>query len=392
MKLKGVLGVFVFFVLTIGIFVSADVISINSGGGEGIVITPGANLEGFFFAFNRGPDNPSPLLKSLNGRNESDTNLNCSFDVTDPDSLVLNASVEWYKDLDYQFTINHTSLTNDTHVDSILLNGNLTLGDVWKCSVSVSDLYNSTQFIDSNNLTIIDITNPNVSIISPEPIIYDTIYVNFNISVTENENISICEYSLDSLDNVTLNRLNDSYFWDLPTTIGPGPHDLEYYCNDTSGNWGYNSTNFSVANSAAISVLLSDNLTTGVRWNVVALPINDLDAVGNNLNSSTYYIINVSATNTLVDLYVKANGDLINEGLDTLGLGNETYSFNSTDSLLIGANKSIMTTNYSLIGGNMGDNSVVYMKFYLDAPASQPAGTYLNNLSFKAVRNGQSPL
>jgi len=391
MKLKEVFGVLVFFVLTFGILVSADVLSINSGGGNGIALTPGANLEGFFFAFNRGPFNPVPLLTSLNGRNESDTNLNCSFDVSDPDSSTLSASVEWYKDLVYQFTINHTSLANGTHVNSILDNGNLSLGDVWKCSVQVSDLYNSTEFIDSNNLTIIDITKPNITIISPKPIVYNTIYIDFNVSVSENENISICEYSLDYGPNITMNRLNDSYFWFSPTTTGPGPHDLEYYCNDTSGNWGYNYTNFSIANSAAISVLLSDNLTDGVKWDVVSLPVNKLDAIGNNLNSSTDYYINISATNTLVDIYVKANGDLQNAALDTLGLGNETYSYNSTDSELIGATKNTMTTNYSLIGSGLGDNSIVYLKFYLDAPSSQPAGTYTNNLSFKAVRNGQAP-
>lgn len=386
-----VLGILFLSVLTLSVFTSADVISINSGGGTGIVITPGSGIEGFFFAFNRGPNNPVPILTSLNLRNESNTDLNCSFIVSDPDSPTLNASVEWFKNSSYQFSSNHSSLSNGTHVNSLLLNGNLTLGDTWMCSVSVSDLYNSTQFIDSNNLTIIDITNPNVTIISPENIVYDTIYVNFNVSVSENENVSICEYSLDSLDNVTMNRLNDSYFWDSPTTIGPGPHNLEYYCNDTSNNWGYNSTNFSVANSAAISVLLSDNLTSSVKWNVVSLPVHYLDAIGNNLNSSTDYYLNISATNTLVDLYVKANGDLVNEGLDVLGLGNETYTYSSNDSTLIGFNKSTMTTNYSLIASNLGDNSAVYLKFYLDAPSSQPAGTYTNNLSFKAVRNGQDP-
>jgi len=273
----------------------------------------------------------------------------------------------------------------------LLLNGNLTLGDVWKCSVSVSDPYNSTQFINSNDLTIIDITNPNVTIISPNSSInYPTLDVDFNVSVSENENISACLYSLDFDSNVTMNRLNDSYFWDSPN-LGPGPHDLTYYCNDTSNNWGTNSTNFSIANSAAISILLSDNLTSEIRWNVLYLPVNDLDAVGNNLNSSTWYMINISATNTLVDLYVKADGDLYTESLDVLGLGNETYTFNSTDPTVSGSNKTTMTINYSLIGDALGDNSVIYMKFYLDAPSTQSAGIYSNALQFRAVRNGETP-
>lgn len=391
MKLKEVFGMFFLFLITFGVFTSADVISVNSGGGTGIVITPGAGIEGFFFAFNRGPANPAPFLVSLNGRNESDTDLNCSYTVTDPDSSTLNSTVKWYKNSTYQFSVNENNLPNDTHVNSLLNNGNLTLGDTWMCSVKVSDRYNSTQYIDSNNLTIIDITNPNITIISPESKFYSTIDIDFNISVIENENISQCQYSLDYDPNVTMTRVNDSYFWFAPTTIGPGSHDLNYSCNDTSGNWGYNSTNFTVSNSAAIAVLLSDSLANEVRWNVTYLPANKLDAIGNNLNSSTSYYINISATNTLVDIYVKASGDLQTAALDTLGLGNETYTHSSNDSTLTGLSKNTMTTNYSLIGSGLGDNSVVFLKFYLDAPNSQPAGIYTNNLNFKAVRNGQDP-
>jgi len=377
-------------VLVFSTVISADVISINSGGGTGIVITPGANLEGFFFKFNVGPLAPSPVLTSLNGRNESNINLNCSFVVEDPDSSTLNASVNWYKDSVSQLVAGHNSLPNGTMVNSILESGNLTLGDIWKCSVQISDLYNSTQWIDSNNLQIIDITSPNVSIVSPNLTNYTTLAIDFNVSVSENENVSNCLYSLDYDSNITMNRFNDSYFWYKPS-LGPGTHELTYYCNDTSNNWGTNSTNFTISNSAAISILLSDNLTGGVKWNVVSLPINDLDAEGNNLNSSTYYMVNVSATNTLVDLYLKADGDLYNEGLDVLRLGNETYATSLNDSTVINNSKVVMTTNYTLIGSAMGDNSVVYLKFYLDAPSSQPAGTYNNSLSFKAVRNGQSP-
>ncbi len=383
-------GLVIILVLVFSTIISADVISINSGGGKGIIISPGANLEGFFFKFNVGPSTPSPLLSSLNGRNESDTNLNCSFIVEDPDSPTLNASVKWYKDSISQFVVGHDYLPNGTIVNSILESGNLTLGDIWKCSVQISDLYNSTQWTDSNNLQVIDITPPNVSIISPNSTNYTTLAIDFNVSISENENVSSCLYSLDSNSNVTMNRFNDSYFWYEPS-LGPGPHELTYYCNDTSNNWGTNSTNFTILNSAAISILLSDNLTGGVKWNVVSLPINDLDAEGNNLNSSTYYMVNVSATNTLVDLYLKADGDLHNEALDVLGLGNETYSTSLNDSTVMNSSKVVMTTNYTLIGSAMGDNSVVYLKFYLDAPSNQPAGTYNNSLSFKAVRNGQTP-
>ena len=50
-----------------------------------------------------------------------------------------------------------------------------------------------------------------------------------------------------------------------------------------------------------------------------------------------------------------------------------------------------MATDYVMIGEGLPDASAVYMKFYLDAPAAQPAGTYLNNLDFKAVSTGNTP-
>ena len=380
--------------LSIFFFISlvfADVVSINSGGSENIIINPNAEIEGFFFSFNEGPLMSDPILTSLNGRNESDKNLNCSFLVVDPDDSELNASVKWIKDDTPQFTINYSGIPNNTNYEAFLDSSNLTLGNIWNCSIQIRDNYNSTEWANSNSLEIIDITNPNITIISPNASVnYTTVDVDFNISISENENISTCLYSLDYEPNVTMNRFNDSYFFYKPT-LTSGNHLVEFYCNDTSSNWGYNETNFTILDEAAISVLLSDNLTESVKWNVEYLPIDDLDAIGNNLNESTFYYINVSTINTAVDLYVKADGNLFTEYSDELGLGNETYAVSLTDPTVTGEPKTQMTTNYVLIADAIEGDAVVYLKFYLDAPSSQPAGTYTNALSFKAVRDGQAP-
>jgi hypothetical protein len=337
------------------------------------------------------PNNPTNVkLVSLNGRNESNTNLNCSAYISDLDNSQLTVDVNWFRNGTSRLNQTFANQNNGTTFSTLLLHGNLTLGDTWYCSVRSYDGTKYSSWVNSNNLKIIDITPPNVTIISPRPINYTTLNVYFNVSATDNENVSRCLYSLDYGANVTMNRLNSTYFWYAPS-LGPGPHHLTYYCNDTSDNWGTNSTNFTIENSAAISILLSDNLTNGVRWNVVSLPVNYLGAIGNNFNNATSYYINVSATNTLVDLYVKASGDLTDSALDTLGLGNETYSVNTTDPTVSGSPKITMSTNYTLIGNGLGGKSVVYMKFYLDAPSSQPAGVYTNNLSFVAVRHGQAP-
>lgn len=336
------------------------------------------------------PENPTPLLVSVDGTNESDADLNCSAIVTDIDSDSLEVYVNWIKDGVTNFTSNYGTYSNNSLFYGILDSGNLTLGDVWECEVRVYDGNSYSDWVLSNEVEIIDITDPEVYIISPEPINYTSLNVTFNVSVVENENVSKCFYNLDDEGNVTMNELNDSYFWYLDNTLGSGYHEIWFYCNDTSNNWGSNYTNFTVLDEAAIAILLSDELLGQVKWNVISLPIDDLDAIGNNYNASTDYYINVSATNTYVDLYVRADGDLLNEALDVLGLGNETYAFSHNDSTVSNLTKYVMTTNYSLIGENLIGNSTIYMKFYLDAPNSQPAGVYLNNLQFKAVRHGES--
>lgn len=339
---------------------------------------------------NTAPNDPNPLLVSVNGRNESDADLNCSFDVLDADSYYLNITVNWLKDNVSQINITYINIANGTYYSSILDSNNLTLGDIWKCSVRYYDGYAYSNWIDSNELEIIDITPPNITIISPQPINYTDLNVTFNVSIIENENVSMCFYSLDGAENISMIEVNDSYFWILDETFGPGEHNVTFYCNDTSNNWGTNSTNFTIENEAAIAILLSDELSWSVKWNVMNLPVDDLDAEGNNLNNATDYYINVSAINTLVDVYVKADGDLYTLDLDVLPLENENYTVSLSDPNVTGVSKVTMTTDYVLIADGIGDDSVIYLKFYLDAPPSQAAGTYLNNLNFKAVRHGQS--
>ena len=387
MKIRwGVLMIFI----SLFAFVSADVVSINSGGSDNIVITAGRYIEGFFFQENEVPGTPSLYLYSQNGRNETDSDLICEVTLSDADGDYLNVTLRWYKDdlLQFEYFFNE-SYPNDSIQNYNLDSSNLSVGDIWRCEARSYDGYEYSDWGVSNNVEIIDITPPIITIISPEETNYSNIDVPFNVSI--NENASQCLYSLDYASNVSMTRLNDTYYWYLDPTLGPGPHDLYVYCEDFYSNWNYSFVNFTIENEAAISIYLSDNLSFAVRWNVVTLPIEDLDAIGNNLNSSTDYYVNISATNTLVDLYVRADGDLFTQDLDVIGLGNETFGVSTNDSTVSNVSLQTMSTGYILIGDDLGDNSTVYMKFYLDAPTAQAAGTYLNQLQFKAVRNNQAP-
>jgi len=341
------------------------------------------------------PNDPTSVnLVSLNGRNESDTDLNCSAFVSDPDSSSLIVYIDWLKNDVSQFSQSFSNQINGSLFWALLGNGNLTLGDFWKCSVRISDSYDNSSWIDSNEVEIIDITSPNITIVSPlSPIDinYTNLEIDFNISIVENEALSNCYYDLNGTENTSMTEFNSTYYWSEPSNLIPGNHNVTFWCNDTSGNWGMNFTNFTILDEAAIAIQLSPSLSWNVNWSLSTIPVDDENATGNNGPNATDYYINVSVETVTADIYMRADGDLFNADLDVIKLGNETYAVNTTNSSVPNPSKFSLSTNYVLIASDLGDQSTVYLKFYLDAPASQPAGIYTNNLEFKAVTHGTSP-
>ncbi|MFH1801559.1 MAG: hypothetical protein ABH804_01860 [archaeon] len=449
------------------------------------------NYLGFFFGAagitNHAPTTPLPSLVSVDSSNESDADLNCSAVITDSDGDVLNITVRWFKDDILNFTVDYnSSYASGINFGAVLSSGNLSLGDVWICSVRLYDgelysgwgnsslltiidstnpvlsigkndteieyiyesininwsatdnegvdtiifnvtfpngtlLYESSLDIGEidlgeNNLTVlgiyniylwandtsgnsdsasdsfevVDTTPPFITIISPLNDTYDTLDIDFNVSL--NEEGSWCSYSLDSAENITMTKLNDTYFWEQNISMTPGSHFAEFVCNDTNNNFNFTNVTFYISDEAAISIEFSDELHQTIKWSLVSLPVYNMSAEGNNDDGATDYYVNISAVNTKVDLYIKADGDLMTEDLDVLGLSNETFSYNTTDNTLAESINLTLTTNYFLIGNSLSDGAQVFLKFYLSAPSAQPAGVYYNSLEFKAVREGQSPL
>jgi hypothetical protein len=177
--------------------------------------------------------------------------------------------------------------------------------------------------------------------------------------------------------------------------LASGNHSWNVTCWDNAMNINTSETrNLTIMTTEeAISISLSPRLGQQVNWTILSLPVVDLSADGNNNELETSFWINVSTFGGTADIYVKANSDLIDSGGDILGLKNETYSYNLTNSSVPSSSKFSLTTNYTdnKIGDSLTDGSVVYLKFFLNAPSSQPAGDYNNTLLFKAVINGQAP-
>ncbi|RLE40256.1 hypothetical protein DRJ16_07320, partial [Candidatus Woesearchaeota archaeon] len=106
------------------------------------------------------PTTPTPTLISVDGRNSTTADLNCSATITDPDGDAMNVSVRWYKNdvLNLSFDYNN-SYTNGTVFSALLDKGNLTVGDTWMCSLRLFDEEGASNWGNSSNLTILEITN-----------------------------------------------------------------------------------------------------------------------------------------------------------------------------------------------------------------------------------------
>jgi len=146
--------------------------------------------------------------------------------------------------------------------------------------------------------------------------------------------------------------------------------------SNTTGTWDV----FITANSCSLALAISDNLSAGVNWNIASLPEVNLSALGNNGLDATTYYVNVSAENCKGDLYLKADGNLIN-GVNNIPLDNEKYSYSNSNNIVPSNIKTSLTTDFQLIDANL-TTGLYYFKFYLNVSGNTQSGNYLNSLQF----------
>jgi hypothetical protein len=185
-------------------------------------------------------------------------------------------------------------------------------------------------------------------------------------------------------------------FWVNATGTTDTTHTFFAYANLTSNLSINNQTsnwNVTIVNqSFSVAIDLSSKLASQINWTLSTIPAYNQSAEGNNGTLVTEYWVNISASAGTADLYLKASGNLTTSGGSILGLGNETYSYNSSNSSVPSDAKYQLTTNFA--DNKIADavtSGLVYLKFFLTVPSGQPAGTYNNTVDFKAVQTGQSP-
>jgi len=105
---------------------------------------------------NNAPDTPSPSLVSVDGTNQTGSDLNCSDTLSDPDGDDMNVTVRWYKNyvLDLTFDYNN-SYSNASTFGALLGSGNTSKSDNWSCSLRLHDGTDYSSWANSSNLTIL---------------------------------------------------------------------------------------------------------------------------------------------------------------------------------------------------------------------------------------------
>jgi hypothetical protein len=186
------------------------------------------------------PLTPAPLINSNLLGNTTIEDLNCSATILDLNGDDLNVSLGWYKNdnLSLSFDDNN-SYTSGASFSSILKSGNLTTGDVWKCSVRMFDGANYSSWGNSSNLTILpqDLTAPNVSLISPVDSYSTTsTSITFSYNVTDSSNIANCSLIVDgsmlNTTNLVLAGVQQNFTQDLAV----GSYSWNINCTDVFNN------------------------------------------------------------------------------------------------------------------------------------------------------------
>ncbi|MBU2562336.1 MAG: hypothetical protein KKF68_01620 [Nanoarchaeota archaeon] len=154
---------------------------------------------------NNPPNEPSPDLISLDGTNQTASDLNCTDIITDNDAGdKLNVTVIWYKNDVENLTVDYNnSYDSGTNFGAILNATNTSKTENWTCSMRFYDGTDYSSWVNSTNLTILN-TLPVVTLTFPD---------NNNITTnrTQRFNWTASDADGDSLTyqmNITLHALS----------------------------------------------------------------------------------------------------------------------------------------------------------------------------------------
>ncbi|USN45872.1 MAG: right-handed parallel beta-helix repeat-containing protein [Candidatus Woesearchaeota archaeon] len=104
------------------------------------------------------PTTPTPEINSTDGTNLTTQDLHCFDTISDYDYSDMNVTVTWHKN----GLLNRTDYYNNSYPDDStvvfnLSSGNLSVGDIWNCSMRLDDGTNQSAWGNSTGLTILNL-------------------------------------------------------------------------------------------------------------------------------------------------------------------------------------------------------------------------------------------
>jgi len=167
------------------------------------------------------------------------------------------------------------------------------------------------------------------------------------------------------------------------------------YANDTSNNWNgtsyQNPFSYTTTSACSVAIGFSNTLADGVTFGSVTQG-QTKDASGNNGASATDYYVSVQisgCTPSYVDVYMKAN-DFTN-GSYTIAVSNEKFRNSTTDTVPATLTNVSLSTNWALVGNDLANGEIIYLKYLLTVPSPKTAGIYNNTVNIWGGRNDLSP-
>ncbi|MCD6415009.1 MAG: hypothetical protein J7L23_05290 [Candidatus Diapherotrites archaeon] len=137
----------------------------------------------------------------------------------------------------------------------------------------------STGYSDSSRITANvtqDVYPPGITIVSPLNATYPHSWVWANLTL--NETGVACWYSIDNESNQTMSEETDTKFYSNISGLNESEHKLNFYCNDTSGNIGNATINFTYAETDYPPVIMinsPENITYGHNWVWANISLNE---------------------------------------------------------------------------------------------------------------------
>jgi len=212
------------------------------------------------------------------------------------------------------------------------------------------------------------------------------------INITDPNNVKKVDFELmtDTGESCGTNCTIYEYNYTIQSTDPGGTWDVWVWANDSYDNTASNSTTFKVC---VISITLSPVLADGVNFTGCS-PGSTCYAEGNNGDGATSYNITISAKGCNADVYIKGNQSALVSDSNQILIQNMSVANSTTDDTLTGVDYNPIGTSFAdrLIGKNLADGTVLYLKFKLEIPANQPTGVYVAGLKFQAIESGEEPI